>query len=314
MSKTDYQYVYGPVPSRRLGRSLGIDLVPFKICTYDCIYCQLGRTTVKTMKRETFIPIKVLIREIRRKLNEKRKVDYITLSGSGEPTLYSDLAPLIEGIKDITDIPVAVLTNGSLLWNEDVRTGIDKADLVVPSLDAGDDARFTRVNRPVEGIDFDTMMEGLRQFRHSYRGAFWLEVFLLDRITAAEEHIRRIAALVRSIRPDKVQLNTVVRPPAEKSALSVPEDRMRAFAKLFDPEAEVIADYPHAADMESMAASREDIVRLLKRRPCTLEDVAAGLAIHRNEAVKHLEHLSAENLVSVIENEKGVFYVIKGSE
>jgi wyosine [tRNA(Phe)-imidazoG37] synthetase (radical SAM superfamily) len=312
-NKKQYRYVFGPVPSRRLGRSLGVDLVPFKTCTYDCIYCQLGRTTVKTRKRISYVPDAVLIEEVRRKLSEKQKIDYITLSGSGEPTLHSHLSPLIRGIKDITDIPVAVLTNGSLLWDEDVRAGIHKADLVIPSLDAGDSACFMRVNRPVTDIDFETMIDGLRRFRRTFRGAFWLEVFLLNRITATEEHVRKMAEHVRSIGPDKVQLNTVVRPPAEKDALSVPQRRMSQFAKLFEPEAEVIADYPDAPVTDGFTGSREDIVRLLKRRPCTVEDIAAGLSIHRNEAIKQLEHLSADNILSIMENEKGVFYFVKGT-
>ncbi len=312
-NKKQYRYVFGPVPSRRLGRSLGVDLVPFKTCTYDCIYCQLGKTTVKTRKRIPYVPDTVLIEEIRRKLGEKQKIDYITLSGSGEPTLYSGLSPLIRGIKSITDIPVAVLTNGSLLWDEDVRTGIHKADLVVPSLDAGDSDCYTRVNRPVVGIDFKTMIDGLRRFRRTFRGAYWLEVFLLNRITATEEHVRKMAELVRLIGPDKVQLNTVVRPPAEKYALSVPQSRMSQFAELFEPEAEVIADYSSAPDAAGFDGSREDIVRLLKRRPCTVEDIAAGLSIHRNEAIKQLEHLSADGVLSIMENEKGVFYFVKGS-
>lgn len=257
------------------------------------------------------MPLKVLVREVRRKLEEEKKIDYITLSGSGEPTLYSDLALLIEGIKEITDIPVAVLTNGSLLWDREVRQGIDKADLVIPSLDAGDGPSFTRVNRPVESIGFDRMIYGLHQFRESYPGLMWLEVFLLDQITATEEKVRQMAAHVRSIHPDRVQLNTVIRPPAEKYALSVPKHRMLQFAKMFECKTEVIADYPSAYDTDRSAISREDIVHLLKRRPCRLEDVAAGLSIHRNEAVKHLEHLMVDGVISTMENEKGVFYVLK---
>jgi wyosine [tRNA(Phe)-imidazoG37] synthetase (radical SAM superfamily) len=299
------------VPSRRLGRSLGLDLVPYKTCTYDCLYCQLGRTTVKTLNRAAYVSVEAVIRELRCKLSEGREIDYITLSGSGEPTLYSELSPLVAGIKNITSIPVAVLTNGSLLWNEDVRKGIDRADLVIPSLDAGDGACFKRVNRPVDGIDFDAMIDGLHRFRQSCRSAFWLEVFLLDGITATEEHVMKMAAHVRSIAPDKVQLNTVVRPPGYRSALPVQHDRMLDFAEFFGGNAEVIADYPDASGAESYGTSRQDIVRLLERRPCTVEDIAAGLSIHRNEAVKCLEHLLADNAVSIVENERGVFYAVK---
>ncbi|GAG90670.1 unnamed protein product, partial [marine sediment metagenome] len=169
------EYIFGPVPSRRLGRSLGIDLVPFKTCTYDCIYCQLGRTTNKTLARKDWAPINRVIKQLSSKLDSKP--DYITLSGSGEPTLFSRLEELISKIKNITDIPVAVLTNGSLLWLPEVRNALKAADMVVPSLDAGSSQIFQYVNRPHRDITFSRMLEGLVKFRNEYNGKYWLEVF-----------------------------------------------------------------------------------------------------------------------------------------
>jgi wyosine [tRNA(Phe)-imidazoG37] synthetase (radical SAM superfamily) len=168
-------YVYGPVPSRRLGRSLGIDLVPFKTCTYDCIYCQLGRTVNKTVDRQRFVSWEPVLEEIKRKQDDH--LDYITLSGSGEPTLCAGLGELIERIKAITSVPVAVLTSGSLLWRADVHDELQPADLVVPSLDAGDESRFRFINRPHESISFAQMVEGLIAFRQAFHGQYWLEVF-----------------------------------------------------------------------------------------------------------------------------------------
>ena len=170
-------YIFGPVPSRRLGRSLGVDLVPFKTCTYDCIYCQLGRTTNKTIQRKEWVPLDDVVTELETKLSSQP--DYITLSGSGEPTLYSRTGELIDRIKAVTNVPVAVLTNGSLLWNQEVRARLMNADLVVPSLDAGDEAMFRAVNRPHEDISFERMLQGLIDFRHEFQGKYWLEVFLL---------------------------------------------------------------------------------------------------------------------------------------
>ncbi|HBO43222.1 MAG TPA: radical SAM protein, partial [Planctomycetaceae bacterium] len=165
-------FVFGPVPSRRLGRSLGVDLVPFKTCSYDCIYCQLGPTNCRTVERREWVPLNDVLRELKSKLNPPP--DYITLSGSGEPTLYSRLDELINRIKDMSDVPVAVLTNGSLLWRDDVRRQLAAADLVMPSLDAGNPATFELVNRPHEAIAFEQMLSGLIAFRQSYRGRFWL--------------------------------------------------------------------------------------------------------------------------------------------
>lgn len=306
-----FQFVFGPVPSRRLGRSLGVDTVPYKTCTYDCVYCQLGPTTAKTMRREAFVPVETLLGEVRRRLKQRPGVDCITLSGSGEPTLYSELEPLIRGIRKQTNIPVAVLTNGSLLWDGQVRRAIGRADLVIPSLDAGNSRDFLRVNRPVEGIGFDAMVDGLRRFREFYRGRLWLEVFLLEGLTANQESVRAMAALARAIGPDKVQLNTVARPPVEACALAVPRARMLELAGLFAGGAEVIAEYAPPACGADSAGSQGDVLGLLRRRPCTLEGVAAGLAMHRNEAVKHLEHLAADGLVTIQENEGGIFYVAK---
>ena len=172
-------YVFGPVPSRRLGRSLGVDLVPHKTCSYDCIYCQLGATTCKTTERKEWVPLDDVLEQLKAKLSTAP--DYITLSGSGEPTLYSRAEELIDRIKAMTDVPVAVLTNGSLLWQEEVRRQFMKADLVIPSLDAGDEGMFRLVNRPHEDVTFERMLAGLVDFRREFRGAYWLEVFVLGR-------------------------------------------------------------------------------------------------------------------------------------
>ncbi|NMC21094.1 MAG: radical SAM protein, partial [Thermogutta sp.] len=167
------KHIFGPVPSRRLGRSLGVDLVPFKTCSYDCIYCQLGRTTCKTIERKTWVPLELVLEELEEKLHTRP--DYITLSGSGEPTLFSPLDKLIEGIRALTDIPIVALTNGSLLSDSDVQAALLPADLVIPSLDAGNEAAFQLVNRPHEDLAFDRMLEGLVAFRRRFPKEYWLE-------------------------------------------------------------------------------------------------------------------------------------------
>ena len=284
--------IFGPVPSRRLGRSLGVDLVPFKTCPYDCIYCQLGRTTNKTIERRPWVPLEAVLAELKEKL--AAKPDYITLSGSGEPTLFSRLDELIAGIRSMTDIPVAVLTNGSLLWQKEVRRQLMDAHLVIPSLDAGHSSMFQAVNRPHESISFGAMLEGLIAFREEYRGGYWLEVFLLSGHTAVDREISRIAECVRRIKPDCVQLNTATRPTAENYAVMVDRMRMVDLAARFDPPAEVIADYRGVHAQSDFKAGRNSVLEMIQRRPCSLEDIADGLNMHRNEAIKYVEELDAE--------------------
>lgn len=292
----NFKYVFGPVPSRRLGHSLGVDLIPLKYCSYDCVYCQIGRTTNKTIERREYVPLNDVLAELKRKL-EQCSPDYVTLSGSGEPTLYLPLAELIDGIKQITKIPVAALTNGSLLWDRDVQDALLKADLVVPSLDGGDDAAFQYANRPHPEITFDRMLAGLIEFRRRYSGKLWLEVFLLEEATASEAGAAKIAGIARRINPDRIQLNTVTRPPAEDFARPVSPERMQRLCRLFGDNAEVIADYRAPEGHVARAGDESAVLAMLARRPCTLRDIADGLELHPTQAGKILEHLLAERRV-----------------
>jgi wyosine [tRNA(Phe)-imidazoG37] synthetase (radical SAM superfamily) len=314
MSTADFQYVYGPVASRRLGRSLGLDLVPFKTCSYDCIYCQLGRTTCKTIERREYLPIAPMLKELEKKLAAGPVPDYITLAGSGEPTLNARIGELITEIKKLTSIDVAVLTNGSLLWMPDVRQELSHADLVLPSLDAGDPQMFSYVNRPHPAIDFDTMIDGLIQFREKFTRPVWLEVLLLSGITGISSEVEKIAGLTRRIHPQRVQLNTVSRPPCEQFAHSLTDEQLEALATLFEVPSEVIIESPdNASRSESASAvSDADILALISRRPCTAQDVAAGLGLHVNQAIKRLRNLCARGSATTIRENREVFYKSTG--
>jgi len=304
-------HVFGPVPSRRLGRSLGVDLVPFKTCTFDCVYCQLGRTTCKTTQRREWVPLKEVLRDVAANLDTEP--DFITLSGSGEPALFSPLNELICGIKDLTSVPVAVLTNGALLWIPEVRAALAAADLVVPSLDAGDEHLFRRVNRPHSDITFERMVEGLIDFREAYGGQYWLEVFLLGGITAIPTEVEKIAKIAEQIRPDRVQVNTVTRPPAEDFALPVEKPEMEALAALFGQQAEVIADYRRIHGRPEFAAHKQDVVNLLRRRPCTAQDIAEGLGLHRNEVIKYVDELTAHGVLKTRTRGSALYYIANES-
>ena len=298
-------HIFGPVPSRRLGRSLGVDLVPFKTCSYDCIYCQLGRTTSKTIERREWVVLDEVLEELKDKL--ATKPDYITLSGSGEPTLYSRLDELIDGIRSMTDIPIAALTNGSLLWQKDVRRQLRDAHLVVPSLDAGHNGVFQAVNRPHEDITFEKMLDGLISFRREYQGEYWLEVFVLAGYTAVDNEIAQMVECVKRIKPDRVQLNTVTRPAAEDYAIMVDPARMNEIAKRFDPEAQVIADYHGVHAQTDFQAGRESVLEMIQRRPCSLEDIANGLNMHRNEVIKYITEIEASGVLTK-QSSAGRFY------
>lgn len=302
-------YVFGPVPSRRLGRSLGIDVVPFKTCTYDCLYCQLGLTTDKTIERREWVPLNDVLAELREKLSSKP--DYITLSGSGEPTLYSKIGELIDRIKALTDIPVAVLTNGSLLWQPAVRQDLLKADLVVPSLDADNEDMFRRVNRPHESITFDKMLQGLIDFRKEFKGQYWLEVFILAGETDSDTEVDKIIQCVEVIKPDRVQLNTVTRPPADSSAIGLTHEQMTRIAERFRPPAEVIADFQGVHKQSEFAAGRQEILDMLARRPCCVDDIANGLHMHVYEVIKYIEELTAEDKIQATETAGKLYYATK---
>ena len=314
MNAGGFKYVYGPVPSRRLGRSLGVDLVPFKTCTYDCIYCQLGRTTDKTTLIGEYSPIEGILTEVRKKLALGPKPDFVTLSGSGEPTLHCRIGELIHGIKRLTPIPVAVLTNGSLLWSRCVQDALLEADLVLPSLDAGDERLFRYVNRPHSHIRFETMVRGLREFSERFNKPVWLEVFLLSGVTGVPAEVEKIAALARLIHPERVQLNSVARPPSEEFAYPVSRRELEAFALDFDPPAEVICEEARndPQGQPSGAASDADILSVLNRRPCTALDIAEGLSMNVMEAAKRLITLCEHGAAVSVRRHDRVFYEATG--
>lgn len=302
------RHVFGPVPSRRLGRSLGVDLVPFKTCTFDCVYCQLGRTTRLTVERREWVPIKAVLAELDSRLG--CQPDYITLSGSGEPTLHSQLGDVIEHIKTMTDLPVALLTNGSLLWQKAVREQAALADVVLPSLDAAEPTQFGSINRPHPEIAFESYLDGLASFRHEFTGQYWLEVMLLEGGNSEPVHVRRLADCVRRIRPDRVQLNTAVRPAAEASVRALSPDRLAALARCFEPLGEVIAEPQLPAASSNAPVSSQDLLAFLQRRPCTIDGLALGLGLHPHEVTKQLAALESLGSVRCHQRDGQMFYCL----
>ena len=300
-------HVYGPVPSRRLGLSLGVDIVPYKICTLNCIYCQLGNTSQMSIERKPYADKGEILKEVKEYLSHKPKIDFITFSGSGEPTLNSDIGSLIKAIKEVTSIPVVVLTNGTLLFREDVQEDLLEADRVVPSLDAASQPIFERINRPHNSLKIETSISGLKRFRELYRGQLWLEVMLVKGVNDGREELSRIKMAISEISPDKVHLNTVVRPPSEIYAEPLSHNEMNDIKNFFGEGCEVIAEYSkHGAG--TFRDVEESIVRMAKRRPVTITDIADVMGISGPNAEKMIEGLKAKGKLKEVYHQGEKYY------
>jgi wyosine [tRNA(Phe)-imidazoG37] synthetase (radical SAM superfamily) len=286
------------VPSRRLGRSLGIDLVPHKICTYDCIYCQIGKTTEKTVVRKEYVPVNEILEEVEHFLKEETSsIDVLSLTGSGEPTLHSQIRSVIEGIKAITSIPVAVITNGSLLYEEEVRQDLLRADLVLPSLDAVSPEVFGKINRPRKGFSVEKVIEGLAEFRKVYKGQIWLEILFCKGVNDDQEELLRMKETVERIGPDRIHLNTVVRPPSETWAVPLNQEEMEAMRVFFGERASIISEFDRHPAATAERDIGEEILNILKRRPLSLKDLSKGMGIRENEIEKYIQPLVSEGRI-----------------
>jgi wyosine [tRNA(Phe)-imidazoG37] synthetase (radical SAM superfamily) len=299
--------IYGPVPSRRLGRSLGIDLLPAKLCSYDCIYCQLGRTAVTTIKRRPFRSAAEVLEQLKEVLAGGVTADCVTIAGSGEPTLNSEIGAVIRGIKQVTPLPVAVLTNGSLLSDDGVRDALMAADIVVPSLDAYNAALFAKINRPHQTIGFDRMVDGLVDFSRAFSGRLWLEIFIMDGLNASPDDAGKFKPLVDRIAPTDIYINTAIRPTAEPAIKQVSEETIELFyrvlgsRRLRDTVFTVRAGDP---DKDIGAA----ILEMAARRPVTMEDMAAGLSTPIEKVRRTINDLLAGHRLDAIEKNASTYF------
>jgi wyosine [tRNA(Phe)-imidazoG37] synthetase (radical SAM superfamily) len=287
------RFVYGPVASRRLGFSLGVDIIPFKTCTLDCVYCQLGSAGKTTVRRGSFFPPEAILAQIKEALGSGQRIDVITFSGSGEPTLSKDLGLLIRAIKKMTAVPVAVLTNGTLLGRADVRRDLAAADIVVPSLDAVPAPLFRRVNRPHASLDNRRIIDGLVRFREGFPGRIHLEVMLVKGVNDSPEALEAVRRAAARIRPDEIELNTVVRPPADRSARPLEPAALAAIKKRLGPRAKVVASFAGRKQAAAGGDLERAILVTVGRRPQTAGDIAAALGRRRDEVLKALSRLLA---------------------
>jgi len=307
-------HIFGPVSSRRLGRSLGIDLVPFKTCTYNCVYCECGATTHRTTRREIFFPVEEIYAELTDFLSSSPSFDYITFSGSGEPTLSLSIGEVIRFLKDnYPSYRVAVLTNGSLLSDPDVRRDLIPADVVLPTLSTIVKQTFLKIHRPDPGISLERMLSGFVRFRKEYSGEIWLEVFIIPGINTSDDELAGLRRIIKDIKPDRVQLNTLDRPGTEEWVLPANRtelDRVQRMLDIATPE--IVEYYPSRAQKSSYAEDPvEQIYEMLKRRPCTVDDIVSATGLRTVEVTKILREMAATHDLLVRREDRGFFYYFR---
>ncbi|MCK9462076.1 MAG: radical SAM protein [Proteobacteria bacterium] len=305
--------IYGPVPSRRFGLSLGVDVVPRKTCTYDCIYCQVGPPGRLPDALERFYPVDEILKDVAEALDEGPTPDVVTLAGSGEPTLYSELGALIDGLHALAKAPVLLITNGSLLWREGVAAAARKAEILAPSLDAGDPETFARINRPTAGVPFERMVEGLRSALAAHPGEVRLEVMLVRGVNDGEESLRAIERITRTLRFDRLDLNTPVRPPVpERGALPCDEETLARAVAIFGSKAVPIGTFDKKSGAirppRSFDDFDKDIREMILRRPCTVEDIAASLGAPLEAVAASLSRLDAAGLAERRDGQAGAYW------
>ncbi|MBN1898673.1 MAG: radical SAM protein [Spirochaetes bacterium] len=310
------KYLFGPVPSRRLGLSLGIDIIPFKTCTLDCIYCECGPTTHKTLERRSFVKKDDLIREIKFFLSQKPALDYITFSGSGEPLLNLDISWFIEKIKEMTSVPVAILTNGTLLISDKVAESVMRSDLVIPSLDAATQAVFEKVNKPCKGLKINKIISALAKFKKKFTGRLWLEILFVKDINDSQREIEKLKKAVERIRPDRVQLNTIDRPPADKKARALPFNELKQVKQFLSQTGIPVDIIVRKGGVVYQKASaplklKSQILGILKRRPETAAGLSKALGIRIVQINKILRAMEESFLILPEQVNKDIFYKIK---
>lgn len=297
------QYVYGPIPSRRLGRSLGVDPIPLKTCNWNCVYCQLGRSTPLTNERQEYVPRKVILEEIKEALAHHRDdIDFISFVGSGEPTLHIGLGWLIRSVKAITSIPVAVITNGALLHRSDVQEDLLPADVVMPTVSAGSAELYRRIHRPHPETTFERLIGGLISFRMRYRGKLWVEVMLIRNLNDNEEALRALANVLAQVQPDQVHIVLPERPPAEPWVEPTDAEGLLRAEAILGPIAQVVYPFTNNISLHDYATPEEAIIGIVTRHPMSEAQLIQALNLWPLERVMAALHtLQAAGAVQPVE-------------
>ena len=298
------KYVYGPVPSRRLGISLGISPIPKKTCNFSCIYCQLGRTDIMTNTRKMFFPVQKIMSEFDEVFKKGIFFDVVTIVGEGEPTLYLGLGELIDAIKQRTDKPVALITNGALLYDSDLRQEAAKADIVLPTLDAYDETSFRKINRPFGKISFESVNAGLTAFSEEYEGQLWLEIMLIAGINDDEDSLSKYEQALKKIKYDRLYLNTPIRPPAEAGVKALSYEAMnRAAAWLGGISIDLLVSKGFHSEIED---DYEAILSIIKRHPMNQFEIRSFLESRNSKLIEWvMDLLGRDENINVL-NYRGI--------
>jgi wyosine [tRNA(Phe)-imidazoG37] synthetase (radical SAM superfamily) len=290
-------FVFGPVPSRRLGKSLGIDPVPLKTCNWNCVYCQLGRSIPLSNERKEFFPVNEILSQVRKTLQQHKngEIDWITFVGSGETTLNINLGYLIHAVKQMTKIPVAVITNGSLLYLLAVRQDLMAADAVLPSLDTGNPGLYKKINRPHPEVTFSRYVDGLKTFRSEYQGKLWVEVMLVKDLNDGERELHEIAELLAVIHPDEIHILQPTRPPVEPWVQPADKERLLLAQKILGSTARVIAPVTGTFDLGIHENLTDAIVDIITRHPMKEIELIETLQHYPQVDVKETLRLLAES-------------------
>ena len=272
-------YVFGPVPSRRLGQSLGIDTIPLKTCNWNCVYCQLGRSVPLTNKRREYVPVNDILAEAEQvlKAHKDGEIDWVTFVGSGEPTLHSRLGELIRGVKNMTALPVAVITNGSLLYLPEVRQELSAADAILPTLDAGTAELYRKINRPHPQITFERLVDGLAAFRGEYQAKLWVEVMLVRGLNDSLQAIEDIAKILERVKPDAVHINLPTRPPSETWVQPPDEEGLMRAMSILGNIAKVVHPAEGGFDLSGYDNIMDAVIGIITRHPMREEDLLKTL-------------------------------------
>jgi wyosine [tRNA(Phe)-imidazoG37] synthetase (radical SAM superfamily) len=307
-----YKYLFGPVPSRRLGVSLGVDLVPHKVCNLDCVYCEIGHTTKLTNDRMNYIPSEKVTEELDHYIANNPELDYVTFSGAGEPTLNQGIGKIVKHLKtNYPDYNIALITNSILFSNPEVRKEILDVDLILPSLDAASYEVFEKINRPQKNINYDEVINGLIDLRKEFAGEIWLEFFLIEGINDGDEELSKMKEIVTKINPDILQLNSLDRPGTESWVKPMPKEKMEGIKAFFQPQnTRIIARYEKTKHIENFDSNKiEAILNTIGRRPCTVKDLLSFIDINHHELNKYLKQLVRDNLIEKQYRDNLIFYI-----
>lgn len=308
------KYCFGPVPSRRLGLSLGVDILPHKVCNLDCIYCELGPTLQKTCKKDRYRPIEPIQEELAGLLERGVHFDTLTITASGEPTLHSDLGRLVSFAKDVLHVSrLALLTNATLLSDPDVQHAVSRVDILLPSLDAARETSFRRVNRPCQELSASRIIQGLQDLQSKYRGSMWLEVLLVKGINDAPEDITALKQAIEFIQPAKVQLNTVNRPPAVEWAKPLSLQELQAIQGTLGGNTEIIADF-RIKERRPAVWTEDDISAMLSRRPMDMQALLSVTQLDSKKLAEMLQRMEDTGMLQRRILEGKTFYFISTSK